>query len=149
MRRENNDCSKASRTRPLQSDQIPLSVPLTGWDAMGFGVKLLCWMVHCVFQMVHDGTQGETSDALRIRYAPRSEILEFSRVSAFLCRCIPTPYPQTLSFPYPRKTAMRPILRFLQRADEIFHLGCRVLRHAIADVSVGVEREGDGCVPKG
>ena len=37
---------------------------------MGFGVKLLCWMVHYVFRMVHDGTQGEASDALRIRYAP-------------------------------------------------------------------------------
>ena len=44
---------------------------------------------------------------------------------------------------------MRPILRFLQRANEFFHLGCRVLRHPIADVTVGVEREGDGCVPKG
>ncbi len=39
---------------------------------MGFGVKLLCWMVHYVFRMVHDGTQGEASDALRIRYAPRA-----------------------------------------------------------------------------
>ena len=50
---------------------------------MGFGVKLLCWMVYCVFQMVHDGTQGEASDALRIRYAPRAEILGDARVSAF------------------------------------------------------------------
>lgn len=31
---------------------------------MGFRVKLLCWMVHCVRRMVHDGTLGETSDAL-------------------------------------------------------------------------------------
>ena len=44
---------------------------------------------------------------------------------------------------------MRSILRFLQRADEFFHLGCCVLRHPVADVTVGVEREGDGCVPKG
>ena len=44
---------------------------------------------------------------------------------------------------------MRSILRFLQRADEFLHLGCRVLRHMVADVSVGVEREGDGRVPKG
>ena len=44
---------------------------------------------------------------------------------------------------------MRSILRFLQRADEFLHLGCRVLRHTVADVSVGVEREGDGRVPKG
>ena len=44
---------------------------------------------------------------------------------------------------------MRVSLRFLQCADEFFHLGCRVLRHLVADVSVGVEREGDGCVPKG
>ena len=44
---------------------------------------------------------------------------------------------------------MRVSLRFLQCADEFFHLGCRVLRHSVADVSVGVEREGDGCVPKG
>ena len=41
---------------------------------------------------------------------------------------------------------MRVSLRFLQRADEFFHLGCRVLRHMVADVSVGVEREGDGCM---
>lgn len=40
-------------------------------------------MVQCVFQMVHDGTQGEASDALRIRYAPRAEILGDARVSAF------------------------------------------------------------------
>lgn len=44
---------------------------------------------------------------------------------------------------------MRSILRFLQRANELFHLGCRVLRHPIADVTVGVEREGDGCVSEG
>lgn len=37
---------------------------------MGFGVKLLCWMVHYVFRMVHDGKQGEASDALQIRYDP-------------------------------------------------------------------------------
>ena len=44
---------------------------------------------------------------------------------------------------------MRPILRFLQCADEFLHLGCRVLRHTVADVTVGVEREGDGCVSEG
>lgn len=44
---------------------------------------------------------------------------------------------------------MRPILRFLQRANEFLHLGCCVLRHMVADVSVGVEREGDGCVSEG
>ena len=42
--------------------------------------------------------------------------------------------------------AMRVSLRFLQRANEFFHLGCCVLRHMVADVSVGVEREGDGCM---
>ena len=44
---------------------------------------------------------------------------------------------------------MRVSLRFLQRADEFLHLVCRVLRHPVADVSVGVEREGDGCMSKG
>ena len=44
---------------------------------------------------------------------------------------------------------MRVSLRFLQRADEFLHLICRVLRHPVADVSVGVEREGDGCVSEG
>ena len=80
-------------------------------------------------------------------HEPKS--LEMQGLRLFLCCCIPTPYPQTLSFPYPRKTAMRSILRFLQRANELFHLGCRVLRHPIADVTVGVEREGDGCVSEG
>ena len=44
---------------------------------------------------------------------------------------------------------MRVSLRFLQCADEFFHLGCRVLGHPIADVTVGVEREGDGCMSEG
>ena len=80
-------------------------------------------------------------------HEPKS--LEMQGFRLFLCCCIPTPYPQTTSFLYQRETAMRSILRFLQRADEFLHLSCCVLRHMVADVSVGVEREGDGRVPKG
>lgn len=70
---------------------------------MGFGVKLLCWMVYCVFQMVHDGTQGETSDALRIRYAPRAEILGDARVSAFFVLLYTHIVPTSASFSIPMK----------------------------------------------
>ena len=70
---------------------------------MGFGVKLLCWMVYCVFQMVHDGTQGETSDALRIRYAPRAEILGDARVSAFFVLLYTHTVPTNAFFSIPTK----------------------------------------------
>ena len=70
---------------------------------MGFGVKLLCWMVHYVFQMVHDGTQGEASDALRIRYAPRAEILGDARVSAFLVLLYTHTIPTNAFFSVPTK----------------------------------------------
>lgn len=70
---------------------------------MGFRVKLLCWMVHCVFQMVHDGTQGEASDALRIRYAPRAEILGFARVSAFFVLLYTHTVPTNTFFSIPTK----------------------------------------------
>ena len=70
---------------------------------MGFGVKLLCWMVHYVFQMVHDGTQGEASDAVRIRYAPRAEILGDARVSAFLVLLYTHTIPTNAFFSVPTK----------------------------------------------
>lgn len=70
---------------------------------MGFGVKLLCWMVHYVFQMVHDGTQGEASDALRIRYAPRAEILGDARVSAFFVLLYTHTIPTNAFFSVPTK----------------------------------------------
>ena len=70
---------------------------------MGFRVKLLCWMGRCVFQMVHDGTQGEASDALRIRYAPRAEILGDARVSAFLVLLYTHTVPTNAFFSIPTK----------------------------------------------
>jgi len=70
---------------------------------MGFGVKLLCWMGRCVFQMVHDGTQGEASDALRIRYAPRAEILGYARVSAFFVLLYTHTVPTNAFFSVPTK----------------------------------------------
>ena len=70
---------------------------------MGFGVKLLCWMVHYVFQMVHDGTQGEASDAVRIRYAPRAEILGDARVSAFFVLLYTHTIPTNAFFSVPTK----------------------------------------------
>ena len=70
---------------------------------MGFGVKLLCWMVHYVFRMVHDGTQGEASDALRIRYAPRAEILGFARVSAFFVQLYTHTIPTNAFFSIPTR----------------------------------------------
>ena len=70
---------------------------------MGFGVKLLCWMVHYVFRMVHDGTQGEASDALRIRYAPRAEILGFARASAFFVLLYTHAVPTNAFFSIPTK----------------------------------------------
>ena len=70
---------------------------------MGFGVKLLCWMVHYVFRMVHDGTQGEASDALRIRYAPRAEILGDARVSAFFVLLYTHTVPTNAFFSIPTK----------------------------------------------
>ena len=70
---------------------------------MGFGVKLLCWMVHYVFRMVHDGPQGEASDALQIRYAPRAEILGEARVSAFLVLLYTHTIPTNAFFSVPTK----------------------------------------------
>jgi len=70
---------------------------------MGFGVKLLCWMVHYVFRMVHDGTQGEASDALRIRYAPRAKILGDARVSAFFVLLYTHTIPANAFFSVPTK----------------------------------------------
>ena len=79
---------------------------------MGFRVKLLCWMGRCVFQMVHDGTQGEASDAVRIRYAPRAEILGESRVSAFLVLLYTHTIPTNAFFSIPTKNryALNPAL---------------------------------------
>ena len=112
-----------------------------------------------VWKRKYEKLQEQTKDFMAaLKRAPRKvkefesamlhepKSLEMQGFRLFLCCCIPTPYPQTLSFPYPRKTAMRVSLRFLQRANEFFHLGCCVLRHMVADVSVGVEREGDGCM---
>jgi len=70
---------------------------------MGFGVKLLCWMVHYVFRMVHDGTQGEASDALRIRYAPRAENLGDARGSAFFLVVYTPTIPTNAFFSVPTK----------------------------------------------
>ena len=75
---------------------------------MGFRVKLLCWMGRCVFQMVHDGTQGETSDALRIRYAPRAEILGDARVSAFFVLLYTHTIPTNAFFSVPTKNRYAP-----------------------------------------
>ena len=116
------------------------------WDKENSGVEI-------PMEATSDDDPGACDNASCVRiesprlHEPKS--LEMQGFRLFSCCCIPTPYPQTLSFPYPRKTAMRSILRFLQRANELFHLGCRVLRHPIADVTVGVEREGNGCVSKG
>ena len=106
---------------------------------MGFGVKLLCWMVHYVFRMVHDGTQGEASDALRIRYAPRAEILGDARVSAFFAR----KYHQTyhcciLDSCREGRTASPLGSCFLILADEPFQLVCGLLTHVGVAMTVHV-----------
>lgn len=50
---------------------------------MGNRVKFWRYTVHNHNQIVHEWTPWETIDALRIRYAPRAEILGDARVSAF------------------------------------------------------------------
>ena len=70
---------------------------------MGNRVKFWRYTVHNHNQIVHEWTPWETIDALRIRYAPRAEILGDARVSAFLVLLYTHTIPTNAFFSVPTK----------------------------------------------
>ena len=73
---------------------------------MLFNGVFMSFLASPCYHMVQIGTLWETSPPLRIRYAPRPEILMRQGFPVFYILPYPQPYPHLLHFPYPQKTAM-------------------------------------------
>ena len=96
-------------------------------------------LVSKCYHMVLDGTQWEVRSPLRIRYAPRAEILGDARVSAFFAHKYHQTYHCCVLDSCREGRAASPLGScFLILADELFQLLCGLLTHVGIAMTVHV-----------